>query len=113
MQINVSQALNGYDGKPLLRSESGKDTPITLGWACCEVLVSPPQGNESQAGAESVRRFRLATEIHESDVVDLSAEQVAELKALIEARYPPAMVAAAWLALDPPPVKIQAVEAVA
>jgi len=78
-----------------------KAKPLTLRAVACMALTGHhPQENID--GLEKVRRFTLAQRIHVQDLVEMTVEEVALVKLLINQTYGTVVVAPAWALLDPP-----------
>ncbi len=102
MKIDVTKVLVGFDGKPLIvPGEKGSES-LALKTVIVNALVNA--GEEKIGGTEKIARYSLAQRVHAATGdIDLSAEEVAKVKALVDSTYPsPLVVAQAWLILDPP-----------
>jgi len=97
MKIDVTHVLCSYDGEPLIRG----DGPLTLRQVCCEALASDlPMPGKQPSGEDKVKRFNLAVKIYNNDTVDLPADAVAMIKALIGTGFAVPVVGPAFLALE-------------
>lgn len=101
MRIRFGQQLLNYMGQPLIDG----DVKVTLGLIACNALTAVIPG-EALTGPEKIERVDLARRIflnsNGADETQVSVEEVALLKRVINAAYAaPILVAAAWGALDP------------
>ena len=116
MQIKLDTILLDHKGKPIPNTsglaadalqamfQGGEDPPpFTLGAALTlAVLESPDQANSSDT---KVRRWRLGNKMLDATEVELSVEDVAFLKTLVDKTWPsPIMVGRIYDLLDPPAV---------
>jgi len=117
MKIDVNYKIVTLDGKiipdlppgtpPLTDDkEIKKYPPFTLRTACVNVLIMQERNEQGRAkeitAKEKVERYELAKKIHKCEgLVDLQAEEIALLKKLIGAAYPPLTVGQAFEILDP------------
>jgi hypothetical protein len=84
------------------------DGEFTLGAASATALLSPYPDEQNLDPKDKVRRYKLATKIADGGEVDLSIEEIADLKKLIGKAFPPLVVGRAYEILDPEP-KVKAV----
>lgn len=126
MKIDVNYKFTELDGTiipelpPEMEKIDGKmqekkSPPFTLRKACANVLLGsrvmkikcPKCGNmldkpEEISGEEKLRRFQLATKIHNStDLVDIGTKDIELLKERIAIIYPTMTSGQAWQVLDP------------
>lgn len=120
-KINVTQELtNIMTGEPIQMpsatcEECGRVTegqPFTLRLACTKALMEyiPQENSDGKepkpkklSGIKNIQRFSLALRIYNEDSPSLSAEEIGELKKVIEGFYVgPGVVGQALLMLDPP-----------
>lgn len=81
--------------------KNGQDD-LTLESIACTVLLGVAAGDENIDPKVKIRRFKLAVKLSEGKgEVDLSAEDIADLKALIGKNYAPLVVGRAFEILDP------------
>ena len=97
MKIKFSQVLKNLYGEPMEDRSSKK--PLTLSMICVEALLSTDP-KENIDGAEKLRRFNLAKDIHEGKKDSLSAEEVVLLKELVAKFYPTLVVGQTLPMLD-------------
>lgn len=95
MKVDFAVVLNGLDGKPLLNG----DQPLTLRHVATGALLATYQ-DEAQDGEEKFKRYQLAVRIAADDVVDMTPEQSAKLKALIGKGFGPVVVGPAYTHLN-------------
>lgn len=103
MKIRVTTPLMNYDGKAHQtpkEDNSGKLRDVLLRDVLCTALTSSPK-DEQLLGVEKVRRFSLAQRVYSEDEIEFSAEDIVLCKTLIDKAYPTAVVAPAWMLLDP------------
>lgn len=64
IEIDFNQPILDLNDKPITGrdEDTGKEQTMTLGQACCNVLLSTPQGDKADGG-EKIRRFQLAQKI--------------------------------------------------
>jgi hypothetical protein len=98
MKINFGQELKMVDGEALFRTRRDRasnamiDVPATTQWAAIEALLAVAQG-ETQTGEEKAKRYELALKIQSANGdVELPVEDVALLKKLCDAHFPPLIV---------------------
>lgn len=114
MKRNLQTPLHFLDGKPLVEAvktgtdETGKDIieqrPITLAGIAVNALLAQHEDERALAGADKVKRYKLAQKIHDAaGEMDVTAEDVALLKTLIGKTYPPLLVGLAWQILEADP----------
>ena len=107
MQIDFSQVITGYDGKPLLESKAQGQPPepVTLRDVAIAAL-NRHEAHEQINEVETLKRFALSLRIIDSkgDGPDLKAEEIALLKQRIGKIMPnPVVVGRSFHLLDPPP----------
>ena len=111
MKIDFSGQFKKLDGTPMTVQETDGNTGITndtgkpfdLKHAATQALLGQLQG-EKPDGMKSYKRYKLAEKINESESaeVDLSVEEIADIKKRIGEMYNPIIVGQAWDILDPP-----------
>jgi hypothetical protein len=103
MKIDVTRPLLGFNGKPIpAAGEGGEARPLLLRDVLCMALTATVQGEQPVVGTEKVRRFVLAQRVFQETEPDLSAEDIALCKGLLDKVYGVVVVGPAWLMLDPP-----------
>ena len=108
MKIDVTQNLKQLDGSPLTQAtarcpECGQTTEsriLILRRVVVDALMAQRQDQEL-SGGQKVRRYAIATQIHNEDAPDLKVEDVALIKKLVGEVYGPLVVGQAWAMLDP------------
>lgn len=104
MILDMSAILLDLDGKPILLDAE----PLTLGRACVRALSTLFDGED---GATKTRRFELAMDLHGGKHVELSAEDVTELKLVTGRIWNPVVVGRIYGLLDPLQRKSRVLEA--
>ena len=118
MMINMSEQLTGFNGEFLteirrydndkfLDSDSTPNEPpqllrkdfITLKRICIDSLMDRLE-KDTLSGTDKITYYQLASAIHNSEVIDLSPEDIVLLKKRISLRYPPLIVGRAFELLD-------------
>lgn len=102
MKINIDQKLKNYAGA-ILKDQADKE--LTLKWICTEGLlqaVGKPDGKaEELTGTELMARYQLGHRIDKGGEVELSAEEVTKIKALIvKLGWGPMLIAQSHLMLE-------------
>jgi hypothetical protein len=129
MKVDVTQPLDGFDGKALygppseslasalvkarealqqgkadeaLAAISAADTPepVTLRFAATNALMANLRTDENQPGKAKLERYSLAQRIHTQDQPDIGEAEAEMLKERINATYGAAVVAPAWMILN-------------
>lgn len=105
MIINFEQKLKTIDGKNLILPNSQDGT---LKYFACEALQLTFQDERDLDPNKKCLRWLLATRIYANPTkIDLTVEEIAEIKKLIGKAYGPLVVGQAFLILegkdDPPP----------
>jgi hypothetical protein len=104
--IDFSTPILDLDGTPA-KNEAGKDT--TLGSLAVAALLAVLPEDRTEPAEQRARRGWLAQKIHDApEPIELTAEQVAQLKALIGKVFGPLAVMRAWALLDPASVPKEA-----
>jgi len=109
MKITFTQELTTLEGKPLERTVHACEacgrptevTPMTLRSVCVDALLTPQRNDDNLPGEEKVRRYRLALQITNEDVVDLAPKDIALLQELVASLYATLVVGQVWEMLDP------------
>ncbi|RLC69388.1 MAG: hypothetical protein DRI81_20535 [Chloroflexi bacterium] len=112
MKIDMTQKLTNFDGTIHMLAERAcpacgrpADEQIATLRAICTRALIATYRDEAQKGEptpqEKFNRYQLAQKLQQSDVVDLKAEEIAKLKALVGKMWGPIQVGQAWNMLDP------------
>jgi len=125
MEINPSVQIEDMEGQPIpinkitatcphckksleveqlrgIIEDTGKK--VTLKSVCVDSLLAQYKGEENMEGMEKQKRGKLADKIYSAkDKIDLSAEEITELKKLIGKRETVLAVNRAYELLDPTP----------
>ena len=100
MKVDFNQMFLAIDSSPL---KDGDGTSITLKKIAIQVLAYTVFPDERELpGEKKAERFNLALKIQANDVLDLKAEEIAEIKKLIgkSQSYTPVIVGQAWAMLE-------------
>jgi hypothetical protein len=97
------------EGEPLERTVQACQTcgrpeetaAMTLRSVCTNALLTQTRDETNLSGEEKVRRYNLALQISNEDVVDLPPKDVAMLQELVGKLYAPLVVGQVWEMLDP------------
>lgn len=96
IKIDFSTELKSFDGRGIaiaVNEAGGAETIATLKWAAVEAVMHP--SNEPLSASEIMRRFALATDIHNADgPLAVSVEDIALIRAMIPLRFPHPVIAA-------------------
>lgn len=110
MKIDFSQPICGLDGQPIYPATRGEDgavavsnDPMLLRSVCTGALLGVYEAERHLTGDDKVKRADMAKRIYSSgEPIDLKAEDIVELKKLVNMAYPsPLVVSAAYEMLDP------------
>ena len=110
MVIDFSQVMKGMDGEPLKVKEADPVTgmqvetenPFDLKYVVTQALLGQLQG-EKLEGVKSYKRFKLVERIRDKGPeVELTAEEISEIKTRVGQMYLANIVGQAWDMLDPP-----------
>lgn len=97
MKRNFSAVLKTIEGAPI--AKNGK--PFTLLNVAIEALLAAFDDEVSLSGEQKLARYNLALRIQNSDgVVEMTVEEVAQLKMLIGKAFAPLVVGQSYLLLD-------------
>ena len=102
--IDFGEQLTGLDGKGLIEKVNGHEVELTLGQVAVNALLMMLPEEHALPAGDKVRRFVIATKAHEGQA-ELTAEEIAIVKACIGRAYGPLVVARAWQLLDPASVR--------
>lgn len=98
MKIDLGQAILGYNGEPIVKSEED-NSPVNLGetlqMAC--VNANPQTHNSAE---EKVQIYRLLQKLHPGGEVELQAEDIVLLKTLVGEIFGVGMVGAVFDILE-------------
>jgi hypothetical protein len=97
-QIDFDTPIRDRAGAPL---KSG-DAPITLAVCCISALEANHRDEADLAGAEKVRRKRLADRIYAGGAQNVSVEDLSLLKAVTGRALTIYVAGVVWDLLDPP-----------
>ena len=101
MKINVNQVLKSFDGKVI--KDAGND--VMLSEVITRALIEPMK-DESPNGNDSLRRHLLAQRVFEAkDDVEVSVEELSEIKNRVGSYFYAMISAPALLLIDPPSEK--------
>jgi hypothetical protein len=100
MAIDFTTPITNLDGSQPVGTD-GKPVDMRLSTICINALLATYPDEQSLPGTEKLRRYGLARAIQENQKIDLSAEDVALVKKLVEKQYGPLVVGQAWGLLDP------------
>ena len=107
MRVNVEAAITDLNGETVQASvvTPGADGPLTLGRVSVHaLLVERPM--EKTSGEEKLQRFRIAARVHGGGEVDLTAEEIALIKARIGSVFLPLIVGRAYALLEGEPPQL-------
>lgn len=93
MKRNFDAVLLDLDNQPFSDN-------ATLKSICIAGLVTPTPDDNQQPATEKVRLFTLAQKIHAGGVIDVTAEEIADLKARIGKNFHTLVVGRAFQMLD-------------
>jgi hypothetical protein len=97
------------EGKPLMRTVRAcatcgrpeESTAMTLRSVCTNALLTQTRDEANLPGEDKVRRYELALQITNEDVVDLPPKDVALIQELVGKLYTALVVGQVWEILDP------------
>lgn len=96
MKRIVTTVLTDLHGEAM----NGAGGPLTLRSACVDALLGAYQDEVALPGEEKYRRFQLATKLSSSDEVDLTAEEITQLKKLVGKAWSPLVVGRVYELLE-------------
>jgi len=97
MKIDMNQKILDIYGKEILTSENES---LTLRKTCVEALLLEADGEKIE-GAEKLKRYQLATSIHNTpDYINLTVEQIALIKQRIAIGYTIIVSGRVWELLE-------------
>lgn len=113
MKINLNQVLVDLAGNPLqdripkrdengvVKDEEGKPVlelvDVALNRLAANALLFPVKEDK---GEDKARKYLLAVKCYDAEEIDLTAEEVVDIKACICLSYPPIVVGQSWKILD-------------
>lgn len=102
MKVDFCTTLCDFDGNPVQHQHGENRHDATLKSVCVEVLMARFPDEQLSPGTQ-IERYSLAKKIHHSngDGLEVTTDQVVELKKLLAKGYSPAIVGAACELLDP------------
>lgn len=93
-----NRQLHGLDGKPFM---ADSDTKLSLGRLVIDTLLVHSEG---LTGVQKYERYKLCTRIDKSmkddEPLEMTVEEIAQIKEAIAARQPPMVVGPVWDALE-------------
>lgn len=99
MNVSICYTLADFDGTPLQLNGS----PVDLPGVMMDALVSE-QSDEAVAGTEKLARWLLATRVAAcTDTMEMTAEELALVKARIALFFPTQIAGQAWHLLETQP----------
>jgi hypothetical protein len=99
MKIDFDKPILGFKGEAIRDGE----TDFTLGFVASSALLASFPDERDLDGKEKYKRYKLADKISSANGsgVDLSAEEITDLKKLIGKAFAPLVVGRAYDLLDP------------
>lgn len=94
--IDFTQVLKDLDGKPI-RHEG---LELAVGEAASIALLAPFQDEQTKLG-QKTRRFLLAIKVRQGNDAKLTADEVKEIKDVVEKAFAPLVVGRVWEVIDP------------
>lgn len=111
MKIDVTQAIKGLDGKPLMEQDpdgpEGAARQMTVGTAFLTALTAILEEDRNLSGEKKMKRYKIGLKIVGEDEVDLEIEEAAEVKMLVGKVFGPAVVGPLWDVLEGVEEKIE------
>ena len=103
--VDFGTVIVDLDGKAIPAGTGGKE--LTLQTIAEIALLDNPDGGEAPRNQipgleDKVRRFNLAVEIHRGGKIDLGADDVVLLKAVVLKHWPPLLAGRALEIIEPP-----------
>jgi hypothetical protein len=99
--IDFSRPIHHLDGSEIPDLDGDKTQPLTLKLCAIRSLTGALKNDSNDSGVKRFERGALAYEIHKSDSLNLSVEQISMIKERIGQAYPAVIVYRAWEMLDP------------
>jgi hypothetical protein len=98
MKVNFNQEIKKINGESIA---NGASTQTLLKDVAVEAILAVYQDEHNLPGADKAKRFVLATRIYANPAdIDLTVEEVADVKKLIGKAYGPLIVGQAFAMLD-------------
>lgn len=96
MKIDLSYPILDLNGSPLLEG-------FDVRTACVQALTSALPSDERSTGDQKVKLFSLAVKLTstQGDEVDLTAEEISQIKSRSGQLFTPLVVGRLWSILDP------------
>ena len=112
MRINMNQSIKDWEGNEIVLPkslDSDEKESLILRHVCLNCLGAVHEDEKNLSGEEKFKRNGIAMNIVNSKngVVDLSSEQISELKKLIGKLYGPVVVGSTWNMLENPDSKLE------
>ncbi|MHC4621307.1 MAG: hypothetical protein ACYTEQ_26485 [Planctomycetota bacterium] len=103
MKVNVTAPLVGFNGEVITvqKTEDEPIQPMLLREIITTAILAAPQDGKAD-GVASFKNYQLASKVHKNDEVELTVEEITQLKQRIGEVYLPNVSGAAWMLLDPP-----------
>jgi len=99
MKIDFGQELLGIDGKPIMDPQSQE--AIRLNSVCINALMGQLEEDSKVAGEKKLARWTLACRVQNGKgPIDMTAEEIADIKDRVGKAFAPVIVGPAFLALD-------------
>lgn len=96
MKRNFDAEIKDFDGNSLRDGENA----LTLKVVAVNSLMAIYPDERDISGNEKLARYKIASKVHGGGMVELTAEEVAKIKALIGKAYSPAVVGPAFEILE-------------
>jgi hypothetical protein len=100
MNIDFSQVITDFDGKPFPFKDGENTKDLTLGRAAVTALSNILQGENDLPGEERFKRGKLAEKVFGKGTVALTTEEIVLIKRLIGKAFWPRAVSQAWDMLE-------------
>lgn len=106
MRFDFSQFILNLDNQPIPNRRDPNNPresapPMSLSTVCVNALLGfDPQEDARLEGTEKLRRFNLAQKLYNGGWVEVTAEEVALLKTLVNRMYAPLIVGRVWQVLE-------------
>lgn len=84
MKVNLNQEIKNLEGETIVAQDK---TPLTLKFVITNsLLITHPQEKDLD-GNTKMKRYNLAHKIHKANEIDLSSEEIVEIKTMIGKVY--------------------------
>lgn len=97
MKIDFDVELKTFNGTTLVNVAQ---KPLTLRFVCTDALMASFEDERGLSGEDKLKRYLLASKIHQTTDGEVTAEEVALLKLLIGKGFGPNVVGPAYLHLE-------------